>query len=196
MQRQVWVFLDDADERELLAELTQTGARTLEGRFFRGTKDDARTRPETLEGAQLRANERWIHLIHPTFSRELVVDELTDGPYAGWSRLDPVRSEVLTLVRALPEAQGLGPSRLQANTHAWFGGEKVRKSGEFSRWVSDAMRLVESRYPMVGFDWLRAAPGAESWAQAGGRLHYLYKAVPLTPPTDVVHRPHKLRTVK
>jgi hypothetical protein len=190
--RQVWIYMDEADEAEVIARLSEGhGLRRLSGRFFKGSTQDVRERSEELETAQLKATERWIHLIHPTISKELVVHALTEGPFAGWSRLDEVRSEVITLVRPLRELQGLGPGHLQANTHAWFGGVKTRKSPAFASWASDAMRLVET-YPATAFDWIRAAPAALAASQRGERLHYLYKTVepaPLAKGTPL-YRPH------
>jgi hypothetical protein len=193
VQRQVWMFLTEADADELVARLSaQLPLRRLAGRFFRGTAEDVRTRPESLETTELRRNEHWTHLIHPTASQELVVHEVTEGPYAGWSRLDEVRSEVLTIVRPDADSQGLGPGRIQANTHAWFGGAKLRKSPGFSLWVAEAMRVVEASYPATAFDWLHVAPGARTLAEGGTNLHYLYKAVPLEAAVGVTpsSRPH------
>jgi hypothetical protein len=184
--------MDEADEEEVIARLSaQHGLRRLPGRFFKGTERDLRERPEQLETAQMKAGERWIHLLHPTVSQKLVVNELTDGPFKGWSRLDEVRSEVLTLVRPLKEAQGLAPGQLRANTHAWFGGTKLRKSHDFALWAAEAMRLIET-YPATAFDWMRIAPHALDWAKNGGRLHYLYKSVDWQPSAGgtPLHRPH------
>ncbi len=192
MQRQVWIFLDDADEAELLQRLDQGHVlRRLTGRFLKGTVEDVLTRPEELETAQLKSNERWIHLIHPEATREIVLHPVTEGPFTGWSRLDEIRSEVITLVRPLREPAGLAPAQLRANTHAWFGGEKLRKSAPFSVWASEAMRMVEE-YPTTAFDWIRVAPHAAAWSLSGGVLHYLFRPVPLSPePTaTAMHRPH------
>ena len=182
MQRQAWVFLTDDDERALLDRLcATTGVKVLPGRYFRGDPALVRTDPASLETAQLRRNEAWLHLVHPAASESIVIQPVESGPYAGWSKLDEVRSEVVTLVRALPEAQGLGPSRLTASTHAWFAGEKLRKSAAFTVWVAEAMRAVEDTYPVTQFDWIRVAPGARAFAAGGGRLHYLYRDVALDP---------------
>ncbi len=198
MQRQVWIYMLEADETQIIARLSErVPLKTLSGRFFKGTDAQVREAPETLQTAQLKANERWIHLIHPAASKEIVTHALADGPFAGWSRLDEVRSEVITLVRPSLDAQGLGPGHLQANTHAWFGGTKVRKSPEFSVWAAEAMRLIEE-YAPTSFDWLRVAPTAKAWAQQGGRLHYLYKTVQPEPAIDggtAVYRPHASRKV-
>lgn len=192
MQRQVWVFLTEADEEELVSRMAaQHPLRRLRGRFFRGSAADLRQRPEELETRQLRRGETWTHLIHPTASRELVATPVDDGPFAGWMRLDEVRSEVITIVRPAPELQGLGPARVQAATHAWFAGTRVRKSPDFSRWVSQTMQLAES-YPTCGFDWMHVAPAARELALAGGTLHYLYRPVPLEPaPATEATRPHQ-----
>lgn len=180
MIRQSWVFLTDVDEADLIARLSgETALRQLPGRFFRGTEADLRTRPEALETAQLRANERWVHLLHPLASATLVVHPVDDGPFKGWMRLDETRSEVLTLVRPLPEPRGLGPARLQASTHAWFGGEKLRKNATFTSWVARATKVLEAAYEPTAFDWIRVAPDARRWQEAGGRLHYLYRDVAL-----------------
>jgi hypothetical protein len=193
VQRQVWIFLTEADAEDLIARLSaQVPLRRLGGRFFRGTAEDIRARADELETTELRKGERWTHLVHPTASRELVVHDVTEGPLAGWKRLDEVRSEVLTIVRPAPDPQGLGPGRLQANTHAWFGGARLRKSPEFSLWVADALRLAEAEYPSTAFDWLHVAPGARAFVKAGGTLHYLYKPVALapTPGETPSTRPH------
>ena len=192
MQRQVWIFLDDADEEAVLRSLDAgQGLRRLNGRFFRGTEADLRSRSEQLETAELKATERWIHLLHPTATQALVVHEVPEGPFQGWSRLDEVRSEVITLVRPLKDAQGLAPGQLRANTHAWFGGEKLRKSAAFSTWAADAMRTMEGD-PSTAFDWIRVAPAAAERARAGGRLHYLFRAVSPEPGEvrTAMSRPH------
>jgi len=192
VQRQVWIYLTDDDEKELLARLSEKAPlRRLQGRFFKGTESELRANPDALETKQLTSAERWTYLFHPAASEKLVVHTEDDGPFAGWSRVDEVRSEVLVLVRVSPDAQGLAPSRLQANTHAWFGGVKTRKSSDFSLWISDAMRIAES-FPATAFDWIHAAPGAIDWARNGGRLHYLYKPVGLEPASGTMrlHRPH------
>jgi hypothetical protein len=179
--RQSWVFLTDADEADLVARLSSTAPlRCLPGRFFKGTEADLRARPEALETAQLRANERWVHLLHPLASQSLVAHPVEEGPFAGWMRLDETRSEVLTIVRPLPGPQGLAPARLQAATHAWFGGEKLRKSGTFSAWAGQALKLVEA-FPPTALEWIRCAPDARRWSEGGGRLHYLYRDVALAP---------------
>ncbi len=192
MQRQVWIFLDDADEEELLRRLDHGGRlRRLTGRFLKGTVEDVLTRPEELETAQLKSNERWVHLIHPQASREIVLHPVTEGPFVGWSRLDEIRSEVITLVRPLKDTAGLSPAQLRANTHAWFSGEKVRKSPPFALWASEVMRTAEE-YPTTAFDWIRVAPGAAAWSRSGGRLHYLFREVALAPDgTETrMYRPH------
>lgn len=196
MIRQAWVFLTDEDERDLLTRLSETvSLRVATGRYFRGDPALLRTDPGALESAQLRSTERWHFLFHPTASERLVTHPIENGPFAGWFRLDEVRSEVLVLVRALPEPQGLAPSRLQANTHAWFGGKRERKSPLFSTWVAEAMRIVEEAYPSTEFDWIRCAPSAAAFAQAGGTLHYLYRKVaPAPAPDRTLPRSHGSRT--
>lgn len=185
MQRQVWIFLSDDDEQDLIARLSEgRSLRVLPGRYFRGSLEALRDHDEAPETLAALPNERWLHLIDTEASRVLVAHALTDGPHAGWSRLDDVRSEVLTLVRPRADAQGLAPSRLQASTHAWFSGDKIRKSREFTKWTAQALGLAEAAYPPTGFDWMRVAPGAHRFARDGGRLHYLYKSVPLEPGED------------
>jgi hypothetical protein len=196
VQRQVWVFLTQADEDALVAHLAaQVPVRRLSGRFFRGSLEQLRTNPEGLETSQLRRGEKWTHLLHPIVSRELVTHPVTEGPFAGWSRLDEVRSEVITIVRPELEPQGMAPARVQASTHSWFGGTKHRKSPEFSRWVNDTLKFVQTEFPPTAFDWIHVAPGARELAKSGGRLHYLYREVGLTPPSGEtpVTRPHKGR---
>ncbi len=190
MQKQVWVYLTEADERALLSELCgRFPLRLVGGRFFQGDVDaDAPllTRP-------LRRTEHCTFLIHREHSRELVWEELTDGPFAGWRRLDDVRSEVIALVRPEPEQQGLGPARVAASTHAWFGGKRLRKSHEFGRFVNEVLDVVQ-RYPATAFDWLHVAPEAARMALEGRPLHYLYKPVPLAAQQATpVTRPHQGR---
>jgi len=192
MQRQVWVFLNEADEKELLARLDKgVGLRRLPGRFVKGTVEDVHERPEQLETADLLTTERWTHLIHPTATRQIVLHPVTEGPFAGWSKLDEIRSEVVTLVRPLPDSAGLAPSQLRASTHAWFGAEKHRKSSEFTLWATELMRATEE-FPSTAFDWIRVAPGASEWSKSGGMLHYLFRRVALEPEAGatIMHRPH------
>jgi hypothetical protein len=192
VQRQIWIFLEEADEEEVIRVLDGgAGLRRLSGRFFRGSPEDLREKPETLETAHLRSNEHWVHLIHPEFSQALVTQPVTEGPFTGWSRLDEIRSEVITLVRPLKDAQGLAPGQVRANTHAWFGGEKLRKSPAFAQWVAESLRRVEG-YPETVFDWIRVAPGAAAWAATGGKLHYLFREVSLEkqPQLTPTYRPH------
>lgn len=181
MQKQIWVYLTPDDEASLLGRLSERASlRVVRGRFFKGDIATLRTAAD-LETADLRKGEHWTHLLHPTATQQLVAHPMTDGPYAGWSRLDEVRSEVLSIVRPDADAQGLAPARLVANSHAWFGGDKLRKGPAFSAWLAEAMSLVEQLCPRTQFDWIRVAPGAEAFARAGGRLHYLYREVKLAP---------------
>lgn len=178
MIRQVWVFMEEADERALLERVTSQGAvRLLRGRFFRGTEDDVRSRPEQLETAQLTRREFRTHLIHSEFSKSLVVHPHESGPHAGWASLDEARSEIITIIRPEREERGLAPTRFQAATHAWFGGTRLRKSPEFTRWVAAFTKELEKTLPVTSLDWMRIAPAALQSAEAGGRLHYLYKDV-------------------
>ncbi len=192
MQRQVWLFLDETDEDTLFRALDHgQGLRRLGGRFFRGTAGDLTTRPGALETRELRQNEPWTLLIHPEVSRELVTYPVEEGPFAGWTRLDEIRSEVIAIIRPLKDAQGLAPGQVRANTHAWFGGKKVRKSAAFATWVADAMRIAET-YPCTAYDWMRVAPSAAEWARGGGRLQYLFRPVGLTAAEGEtpIFRPH------
>lgn len=195
MQRQVWVFLTKADEEALLARLSGAfPVRALRGRYFQGTVDDLRRDPGSLETKDLRRGEHFTHLIHESASESLVADRMEDGPFAGWMRLDDVRSEVVSLVRMDPENGSLAPSRVQSSTHAWFSGKRLKKSHAFSRFTSELLQLVEE-YPRTAFDWMHVAPGAEAFVREGGRLQYLYKTVALTPDETgtMVTRPHKGR---
>ena len=191
MQKQVWVYLTETDERELLTRLCERfPLRIVGGRFFQG---DLRSDGAPLQTRQLRRTEHCTFLIHREHSRELVFEELTDGPFAGWRRLDDVRSEVLAIVRPEPEQQGLGPARVAASTHAWFGGKRLRKSHEFGRFVNEVLDLVQ-QYPATEFDWLHVAPQAARLAESGQPLHYLYKPVSLqSAPSTAVTRPHQGR---
>ena len=157
MQRQVWIFLNDADEEALIQRLDAgRGLRRIVGRYVRGES----------ETAQLTKSERWTHLVHPEISKEIVLHPIAEGPYAGWSRLDEIRSEVLTIIRPMPDAAGMAPARLCANTHAWFGGDKVQRSRPRSpNRAADAMRIAEE-YPPTAFDWIRVAPGAAAWGDS------------------------------
>ena len=194
MQKHVWIFLTADDESVLIDEIrTRAPVRVLRGRFFRGSIEDLRRDPESLEARPARRGESIVHLLHAEASRELVADPVTDGPFAGWTRLDEVRSEVVTIVRLEPEPQGIGPARVQAATHAWFAGTRLRKSPEFGRWVNEVLAVGASR-PRTAFDWMHVATGARSLAESGGTLHYLYRPVALeaevgTPAT----RPHQGR---
>ncbi|MFM2151969.1 MAG: hypothetical protein RL199_404 [Pseudomonadota bacterium] len=194
MQKQVWIFLTPDDEAALIEELrARAPIRLLRGRFFRGTVDDLRTNPEALETKAARRGESIVHLLHAEASRTLVAEPVTDGPFAGWTRLDEVRSEVVTIVRPEPEPQGLGPARVQASTHAWFSGTRLRKSPGFGRWVNDVLGVVSAR-PATAFDWMHAADGARALAGSGGVLHYLYRPVALTAEAGTpATRPHKGR---
>ena len=145
-----------------------------------------------LSTADLRSGERWTHLIHPEFSRKLVAFEVSEGPFAGWSRLDEVRSEVITIVRPLATEAGLAPGRIQASTHVSAREGKVRKSAEFATWAMQGMRLLE-RYPVTSLDWIRVAPSAERWARSEGRLHCLFfrpVALEPAPGERSAHQPH------
>ena len=194
MQRQVWVFLTEADEEALWSRIAAAyPVRRLRGRFFRGSLEKLRSAPETLETRELRSTESWTHLLHDTASRELVTHAVDDGPMKGFSRLDEVRSEVISIVRPTVTSQGLGPARIQAATHAWFGGKRLRKGPEFSRWTNEVLAMAES-FPTTAFDWIHVAPQARSFATGGGRLHYLYRSVPLEAQASThVTRPHKGR---
>ena len=192
MQRQVWVFLTEADEETLWSRIAAAyPVRRLRGRFFRGSIDQLRSEPTALEVRDLRESERWTHLIHATASRELVVHEVTEGPLQGYLRLDEVRSEVISIVRPTITSQGLGPARVQSATHAWFGGKRLRKNPDFSRWTNEVLSMAEE-FPATAFDWIHVAPQARAYAGEGGRLHYLYRPVPLEGSASTpVTRPHK-----
>jgi hypothetical protein len=146
-----------------------------------------------VETRPARRGESILHLLHAEASRELVAEPVKDGPFAGWTRLDDVRSEVVTIVRPDPEPQGLGPARVQAATHAWFAGTRLRKNPEFGRWVNDVLGVAASR-PATAFDWMHAADGARALVGSGGVLHYLYRPVALAPDAGTpATRPHKSR---
>ena len=194
MQKQVWVYLTEQDETALLSALTaDLPLRPLQGRFFRGTVDDLRRDPASLETTAARRGEHVTVLVPSDLSVALVAQPVDEGPLAGWTRLDEVRSEVLTLVRPEPTAQGLAPARLYASTHAWFGGQRLRKSHAFGRWVNAALDRAAA-FPRTTFDWLHVAPGAAAFAGEGGVLHYLFRQVALEAnPSTPVHRPHQGR---
>ncbi len=195
MQRQVWVFLTAGDEEAFWSRVAASApVRRLRGRFFRGTLEELRARPEELETRDARRGERWTHLIHATASRELVATPVDEGPFQGWMRLDEVRSEVVSIVRLEPEGRALAPSRLQAATHAWFNGQRLRKGPDFARWTSELFRMAEE-YPRTSFDWIHLGPEARAFAEAGGRLQYLYRDVGLEAATEatLATRPHKRR---
>lgn len=194
MQRQVWVFLTEADEEALWSRIAATHpVRRLRGRFFRGPVEQLRLAPETLETRDLRATERWSHLIHATASEALVCHAVEEGPLKGFHRLDEARSDVISIVRPSITTQGLGPARVQAATHAWFAGKRLRKSPNFSRWTNEVLSMVET-LPTTAFDWIHVAPLARTFATEGGRLHYLYRPVALeASASTLVTRPHKGR---
>ncbi len=193
MQRQVFIFLTEADEAELVAALAERlSLRRLAGPYFQGDVARLLAAPESVPVRQQRRGEARAHLFLD--GAALVAHRMSDGPFDGWSRIDEARSEVLTLTRAEPSPQGLAPSRLYATTHWWEGATKVRKSSAFVRLVGQALDLVASSYPTCAFDWMRVAPGARAFALRGGRLHYLYQAVGLAPePATPVTRPHRGR---
>ena len=196
MQKQVWLFLTADDEEELLERLAaQFPLRRLAGPFFQGSLEELRSRPESLPTRQLKRGESRTHLFQAGLPNHLVLHALDDGPFAGWTRLDEVHSEVVTLVRPEPEPQGLAPSRLYLTTHVWQGGTKSRKSPEFSRFASELLKQVVL-YPTTAFDWMHVAPHARAYAHAGGKLHYLYQEVAIDPPQageTPPTRPHKGR---
>lgn len=178
MIRQLWVFLEEEDERELIARLSaEAPLAVLRGRFFRGGEAELRAAPGGLETRELTSREHRTFLLHREASAQLVVHHHEDGPLAGWSTLDEVRSEVVVIHRPEREPQGLAPARILASTHAWFAGTRLRKSPAFTTWVSRVMKHVEQTYPPTSLDWIRVAPAALRQAHGGGRLHYLYKEV-------------------
>jgi len=190
LQKQLWVYLTAEDEAELLERLVAEQAlKVMRGRWFKGDLQTLISAPHEVETRDLSARTHYVQLLHPTASQRFVTHPVTDGPLAGFARLDEVRSEVITLMRPEPDEQGLAPSRLFANTHAWFGGERDKKSHAFARWVSTTLALAEQSYGPTSFDWLRVAPHARAWAEQGGKLHYLFREVglkavgqkPLTP---------------
>lgn len=192
MQKQLWVYLTAEDEAELVSLLAaEQGVKVLRGRWFQGDVATLARTPQTLATRDLTAREHWTQLLHPTATQKLVTHPVEDGPLAGFTRLDEVRSEVMTIVRPDPEPQGLAPSRIVANTHAWFGGDRQKKSHAFSKWVTSVLTLVDSRFESTSFDWLRVAPHAKAWAQAGGKLHYLYRQVGLEAPDRGPLTPHR-----
>ena len=194
VQKQVWVYLTASDEAALLAQLSaRFSVRPLHGRFFRGTVDDLRRDPSALETRSGRRGEHVTHLVPSDLTAALVADPVSEGPFTGWTRLDDVRSEVITLVRPDAGPQGLAPSRLVASTHAWFGGQRLRKSHAFGRLVNEALAMVEA-LPRTAFDWLHVAPDAVRFSQSEGALHYLFRPVALVAEASTpVHRPHQGR---
>ena len=192
MQRQMWIFLAPEDEAGFIERLTGPDALVrLEGRFFRSSGKELLAGRDP-DGAQLSAaGERWIHFVNPAITSDLVMHPVEEGPFAGRLRLDEVRSDVLTLVRPADEGKRLGPSRLFGASHEWFGGEKLRKSADFTLWMSRAMGRVEEAFPATEHDWLRVAPGAVTYAREGGQLHYLYREIRLVGSDMTPHTPHK-----
>jgi len=193
VQKQAWVFLTEADEAELLSRVaSRFPVRLLRGRFFQGTLDDLRRAPQSLPGRAVRSGEHIVQIWHPDISQALVADPMTEGPMAGWMRLDEVRSEVVTLVRPDRQLQGLPPSRLMASTHAWFGGQRLRKSPAFGQWAAELLDMVKA-LPTTAYDWMHVAEGARQEALAGQRLQYLYQEVALEPDPGAtpMTRPHQ-----
>lgn len=197
MIRQVWVFMEEADEQAFLAKIqAEAPISLLRGRYFRGDEEELREAPESLETRQLSAREHRTQLIHRDISKKLVIHHHQQGPFAGWSSLDEARSEVLTLIRPQREARGLAPSRLEGNSFLWLGAARIRKSPDFSRWLASMMRLMESSFEPTSLDWMFVAPEAKKRAEAGERLHYLYKDVnpfPSDAPTPHSHGQRKGR---
>ena len=188
----MWIFLAPEDEAEFIARIAGPDPLVrLDGRFFRSPGRELAAGRDTA-GAQLSATgDRWIHFVNPAITSDLVMHSVEEGPFAGSLRLDEVRSDVLTLVRPAHEGRRLGPSRLLGASHAWFGGEKLRKSADFTLWMSRAMGRVETAFPATEHDWLRIAPGAERFTQEGGELHYLYRKIALRGGDVTPHTPHK-----
>lgn len=192
MQKQLWVYLTAEDEAELLERLVAEQAlKVVRGRWFKGDLSTLTRAPHEVEARDLSPRTHYVHLLHPTASQRFVTHPVPDGPMAGFLRLDEVRSEVITLMRPEPDEQGLAPSRLFANTHAWFGGERDKKSHAFARWVASTLALAEQSYGPTSFDWLRVAPHARAWAEQGGKLHYLFREVGLEAPGQKPLTPHR-----
>lgn len=192
MQKQLWVYLTAEDEAELLNRLTaEQSLKIVRGRWIQGDLETLLRSPEQVPARDLSDRTHYLQLLHPTASQKFVTHPVPEGPLAGCLRVDEVRSEVMTLVRPEPDEQGLAPSRLFANTHAWFGGEREKKSHAFARWVASTMALVEESYGPTSFDWLRVAPHARAWAEQGGKLHYLFREVALQAPAQKPLTPHR-----
>jgi hypothetical protein len=177
--RQVWVFLETGDVEKLAEALSPDAApRLLRGRFCRG---EAGNHANPLQTAEARPGEHRFHLVLPAPNARLVTHPVPGGPYAGWSTLDELRSDVLTFVVPEPDENGLAPGQIRAATHYRTGEAKVVKSPAFVRWVNASLKRIEQLCPESERPWLRVAPGAAAKAKSGLRLQYLWREVGLEP---------------
>jgi hypothetical protein len=84
--RQLWVFLTDADLRELLDALAarEPGLVVSQGRYLLGDPRALLEGPESLERRESLPGERRIYLLHRKYCQEVVAHLQPAGPFAGW----------------------------------------------------------------------------------------------------------------
>lgn len=191
MVRQFWIYLLEEDEPGFLSaiEMAAPGSVVAGGKFVRGdTQGILRGELTGLEFLQLSRREHHQLVFHREASKDLVVHQVTEGPFVGAQAIDVSRSDCLHLVRPAPVNGLLEPSRLFGETHLMRGEKKLRKSPSYSLWLSAVHRKLKASFPRTGVDFIHVGPAAKAWMESGkGRLTYLFQPIalePSAPPTQ------------
>ena len=196
--RQIWLFLTDADVRQLLQRLEEhePGLVASSGRYLRGDPAAVLTDPSLLERRESLPGESRRYLAHRKHSGDAVAHQQPLGPFAGWSQLDEERTDCLVLRVPTSEAGALGPSRLYAHTSFWRGPKKTRKRPSFAIWANQTLRWVLAQYPSSGVDFMHIGPDALRLARSGAlQLTYLYRPIAAEPAAGAATVPPPAGTI-
>jgi hypothetical protein len=178
--RQLWVFLTDADLRELLDALAarEPGLVVSQGRYLLGDPRALLEGPESLERRESLPGERRIYLLHRKHCQEVVAHLQPAGPFAGWWQIDEEKTDCLVIQMKDPRAGELEPARIYAHVTYWRAADKSRKRPMFSIWASQSLKWMAARLPVTTAKMMRVGPQAQALARAGElRLTYLYRTI-------------------
>jgi hypothetical protein len=182
--RLLLAFLTDDDRATLLRELSlvSPGLVASSGRYLQGDPRALLSDPSGLARRESLPYEDRVYLFDREQSREVVVHEQPEGPFAGWSQLDEEQSDCLVLSRPRSRPGELLPSRLTAHVFLLRGELRIRKARSFTLWAAACFRTATRLLGRTVAPSLRAGPDARRRALAGElRLLYLNRPIAADP---------------
>jgi hypothetical protein len=178
--RQLWAFLTDADQRELIEKIgaREPGLVVSQGRYLRGDPRLLLQDPGLLEHRESLPGERRTYLFHRKHSAEIVTHLQPEGPFKGWSQIDEERTDCIVIARRNAPAGQLESARIYAHVTYWRSADKVRKRPKFSIWAGQTLKWLAAQLPASSAKMIRIGPDA--LAQANSKklqLMYLYREI-------------------